>query len=119
MVTDLEKCGIQIHGFSLKSSITEDIENADLVISHAGAGTCLAVLNANKPLIVVVNEDLMNNHQEELADKFSEEGYVFKTNCHSLIKVLENANVTTLKSYISGDPKLYAQHIDNIMGFSN
>ena len=58
-----------------ENTISDDILSSSLVISHAGAGSCLEVLEKQKPLIVVVNEDLMNNHQIELASKLQEEGY--------------------------------------------
>lgn|SRR6218665_2398526 len=46
-----------------------------------GAGSCLEALGARKRLIVVVNEDLMNNHQTELADRLHIDGHVFRTTC--------------------------------------
>jgi UDP-N-acetylglucosamine transferase subunit ALG13 len=50
--------------------LQDKIEQADLVISHCGAGILLEALRANKPYqkkaqtkcIAVVNETLMNNH---------------------------------------------------------
>ena len=46
------------------------MECADLVISHAGAGTCLEVLRLGKPLVVIVNKSLLGNHQVGLFAKF-------------------------------------------------
>jgi UDP-N-acetylglucosamine transferase subunit ALG13 len=45
------------------------MRGADLVISHAGAGSVLEALHAHKSLLVVVNDSLMDNHQTELAHK--------------------------------------------------
>ncbi|KAK7922448.1 hypothetical protein WMY93_009350 [Mugilogobius chulae] len=62
-----ESCAqINLETFRYKDSIAEDIRNAHLIISHAGAGSCLEALGAGKPLLVVVNDKLMNNHQLEL-----------------------------------------------------
>lgn len=41
-----------VHNFFLP----KDLAEADLIISHAGAGTCLEVLQIGKPLIVIVNQ---------------------------------------------------------------
>ncbi len=54
------------------------IFNADLVISHCGAGILLECLRSDHAIcIAVVNDSLMGNHQSELADKLSDEGYIY------------------------------------------
>lgn len=65
--------------YKYKPSISEDIERADVVIGHAGAGTCLEVLRNHKRLLIVVNDSLMGNHQNELADQLSGDKFVIKT----------------------------------------
>jgi beta-1,4-N-acetylglucosaminyltransferase len=53
------------------------IFNADLVISHCGAGILLECLRSDHATcIAVVNDTLMGNHQSELADQLSDEGYI-------------------------------------------
>ena len=54
---------VQIVILKFIDSIFQDMESADLVISHAGAGTCLEVLRLGKPLVVIVNKSLLGNHQ--------------------------------------------------------
>jgi beta-1,4-N-acetylglucosaminyltransferase len=41
-----------------------------------GSGSILQILRAGKRLLVVPNTGLMDNHQAEVADALSEQGYV-------------------------------------------
>ena len=50
---------------------------ADVIISHAGAGSVMEALRLKKKLIVVVNDLLMDNHQVELATAL-EDGKMMK-----------------------------------------
>jgi len=49
---------------------------SQFIISHAGAGSIFQSLNASKPLLVVINEKLADNHQYELADELHASKYV-------------------------------------------
>ena len=49
---------------------------ADVVISHAGAGSILEALELGKRLVVCVNDALMDNHQAELATALEARGHV-------------------------------------------
>ena len=66
--TSFDSHGIRFHCYRFKPSIDDDLQQADLVISHAGAGSIFESLRAKKPLIVVINNTLADNHQVELAD---------------------------------------------------
>ncbi|CAF4575020.1 unnamed protein product, partial [Rotaria magnacalcarata] len=68
----IDNISIPIEYYQYKDSIENDIQQADIVISHAGAGTILQALEAHKPLLVVVNEKLMNNHQLEIANEMEQ-----------------------------------------------
>lgn len=70
---------LEIDIYDYKSSILDDIQKSDVVVGHAGAGTCLEVLRQNKRLLIVVNDELMDNHQSELADQLANENYVVQT----------------------------------------
>ncbi|KFD54408.1 hypothetical protein M513_04751 [Trichuris suis] len=61
--------------FRYRESLSSCFQQADWVISHAGAASCLEALELGKPLLIVVNETLLDNHQVELARQLSLDGY--------------------------------------------
>ena len=116
-VATFSKENVEIVAYRYKKSIRDDILNADLIISHAGAGSVMESLEANKKLIVVINEMLMDNHQLELAVKMNDEGYSLYTTCEGLKDKIEliNSKECRLKTYVRGDPSLFGVHLDKIM----
>ncbi|CAD5121344.1 DgyrCDS9867 [Dimorphilus gyrociliatus] len=110
---------LDVEYYKYKNKIIEDINKADLVISHAGAGTSLEVLTAKKHLLVVVNDNLMNNHQLELADQLQKEGFCYYTNCQNLAEYLSTINLSDLKPYIPGNPELFISFLDEVTGIKS
>ncbi|TGZ82940.1 hypothetical protein EX30DRAFT_297087, partial [Ascodesmis nigricans] len=64
-----------IQHFALTESLVPWVQSAELVISHAGAGSILDALRYDRPLIVVPNPELMDGHQDELAGELGRLGY--------------------------------------------
>lgn len=108
---------ITLKTYELKSSIAKDIEQADLVISHAGAGSCIEVLRAEKPMLTVINDKLADNHQVELAEQLCKEGYLFFCTPKRLAEALKQLDPTKLKKYEEGHVKDFVQYLDKFMGF--
>ena len=78
------------------------IKTSELIISHGGAGIILESLKNKRKVIVCVNDELMDNHQIELATSLHENGYVYY--CKNLTNIIEEAeklisNSIKLKEY--------------------
>ncbi|KAK6185057.1 hypothetical protein SNE40_007378 [Patella caerulea] len=114
----VDEQNLNIKFYRFKNSIEEDISNASLVISHAGAGSILDVLGAGKPLLVAINENLMDNHQIEVAQRFSNEGFLYYCKPSQLVETLQDVNFDALKPYEPGKPEKFAKVLDRIMGFT-
>ncbi|KAM4621527.1 UDP-N-acetylglucosamine transferase subunit ALG13 [Polymixia lowei] len=112
-----ESCpDLKLEAFRFKDSIAEDIRCADLVISHAGAGSCLEALGAGKSLLVVVNDRLMDNHQLELARQLHRESHLLYCTCSTLTETLKTMDLSVLLPFLPGQPKNFANFLDKALG---
>lgn len=111
------KYGINVEQYDFKIEPKRmDIINADLVIGHAGAGTCLDILTNRKPGILVINDQLMNNHQQELALHMKKEGYLECCTAVELKNCLEHLNVDGRKLYEPGrNMNVFVEFMDDLM----
>ncbi|XP_056456429.1 UDP-N-acetylglucosamine transferase subunit ALG13 homolog [Gadus chalcogrammus] len=103
---------LKLEAFRFKDSISEDIARADLVISHAGAGSCLEALGARKPLLVVVNNKLMDNHQLELARQLHKESHLLYCTCSSLTDTLRTMDLSVLVPFPPAQTTHFANFLD-------
>lgn len=76
MPTSSSSSSLIITTYDFKPSLQQDMEDADLIVSHAGAGTVMECLRYQKKLVVVINTMLMDNHQTELATAMSDRQYL-------------------------------------------
>ncbi len=119
-LTDAEvsfvKEGVEVTAYRYKGSLKQDMLDADLIISHAGSGSVMESLEAGKKLIVVVNDQLMDNHQLELAEKMCAEGYLLYTKCDGLEdivhRILEDGS--ELVKYSPGNAKLFGNYLNKM-----
>ncbi|CAO3567607.1 unnamed protein product [Mortierella alpina] len=88
------------------------MEKADLIISHAGSGSILEALRLKKKLIVVVNEDLMDNHQQELGSALHEQKHLVCTTVSGLEEALKAREYESLIPFPEPDPTRFANFLD-------
>lgn len=82
---------INLELFRFRDSLQAEFRKADLVIGHAGAGTVLDVMTLEKPMIVVINESLQENHQQELADALIELNYCLVSTPKQLLNTFKES----------------------------
>ncbi|WKY13868.1 hypothetical protein Q1695_004592 [Nippostrongylus brasiliensis] len=113
---DGESYGMPVHYYRFKRNIQDDMKEAMIVVGHAGAGTCLECLRLRKPFIVVVNEELMDNHQLELAKELASGEHLLYCTVSSLSTTLSSPSLFHLKPFTPPDQGLVAKFIDSRMG---
>lgn len=109
---------IAVDYFTFSSSIADHLRAASLVISHAGSGSIFETLRLGKPLIVVVNEDLMDNHQSELAEELADRKHLYYARPQTLKQIISDVKVESLIPYHPGDATPVAKLINRFLGFS-
>ncbi|TFK72197.1 glycosyl transferase [Pluteus cervinus] len=116
-VHKVEQDGVSIEVWRYKPSLKEAFEEADLVISHAGSGTILEVLRLGKPLIVIPNPTLLDNHQEEVATALSELGHLKSCTPSQLPTTIEGFDTTSMVPFPPFDGNRFQRLLDEQMGF--
>lgn len=107
--------------YRFKPTLAADFESSSLVVSHAGAGSVFEALRAEKPLLVVVNPILADNHQTELADALScVEGtghgpHLTWCMADQVSKVLSTFDFKTLKPLPRSDLTKFTTTLDRIL----
>ncbi|KAG6545692.1 hypothetical protein Mapa_012877 [Marchantia paleacea] len=109
---------IEIEHFPYKPNLAEYLSKADLVISHAGSGSIFETLRAQRPLVVVVNTLLMDNHQSELADELAERQYLYTASPEKLVDTMRTMKLETLVPYPSSEPSALVKTLDQFLGFA-
>lgn len=104
--------GLEIEQYKFRPN-REDIRNADLIIGHAGAGTCMDILNKNKHGLIVINDQLMDNHQWELARQLASENYLYYSKVADLDDKLSTLDFSALKPY-EAQPENMKKFVDAV-----
>jgi len=99
--------------FRFAPTITDEMRAADVVISHAGAGSVLEALELGKRLVVCVNEKLMDNHQAELAKALEARGHVVVSSVDDVADALRRVVATRPAPYERGDAAPFRALVDN------
>lgn len=105
-----------VEWFPIKSSISEYIRQAELVIGHAGAGTILETLRSRTKLLVVTNPSLMDDHQTEIADAMVAGSYLEKANFDNLFEVLPLVDRRRFKPYPLADARPFVSLVETELG---
>eukprot|EP00250_Pteridium_aquilinum_P005029 c15190_g1_i2 orf=307-813(-) len=112
-----DEADIKVDFFTFASDLKDHMRSADLVISHAGSGSIFETLRMGKPLIVVVNEALMDNHQAELAEELAAQKYLFYASPETLVETLSNMDLDLLVPYTPSNPLPVVKSLNSFLGF--
>lgn len=83
-----------------------------------GSGSIFETLRAKRPLVVVVNDLLMDNHQCELAEALAARKHlVYATSPATLVETLRGMELASLVPYPPGNPLDVVSTIDKFLGF--
>lgn len=106
-----------VFSYAKPEEFSKNLMSADLVIGHAGAGTVMEVLKIGKPLLVVVNSELMHDHQIEVAQALADRGFVTMSRVTQLVETLARMDFKLHR--VSMDVSALVSSIETHFGFAD
>lgn len=97
---------MEIFDFIDYQQMNDLIENADIIITHAGTGSIVTPLKRNKKVIAMARlkkyKEHVDDHQEQIVNIFSEVGYIEKIDDSSnLDEVINKIKNKEMNKFIS------------------
>ena len=81
------------------------MKKCDILITHGGVGSIITGLKNNKKIIAMarlkIYKESANDHQLQIIDNFSKEGYLLKLDNNNLAEVLNEAKHFKPQKFIS------------------
>lgn len=117
---------IEFHYFRFKANLDQEMDDADLIISHCGAGSILEAVSRKKTLMVIINESLQDNHQNELSRAIVAGGYAISATPKELLPGLVNLQkqvqwlnrrVDSCKTFPIHDATLFPKIVESLFDF--
>lgn len=90
--------------FEFTDKINDYYEDADIIITHGGAGSIYKLLEMGKKIIGVANEERKDKHQFDILQKLSKDGYlVWCKDLNKLNQCIKKIKRLKLKKYTPPD----------------
>lgn len=126
----LEECcsmhQIEFHCFRFKANLDQEMDDADIIISHCGAGSILEAVSRKKTLLVIINESLQDNHQIELSRAIVAGGYAISATPEKLLSSLttlqqqeqwSQRRLDDFKTFPIHDSNLFPKIVESLFDF--
>ena len=115
--TNLPKEKMELIDFIPEGEFNKYIEEASLIITHAGVGSIIESLNKNKKVIAVARlkryREHVNDHQKQIVENFADKGYIIPLdNVDDLDKALDEVEKFEPKKY-KGNNKNFLKKLEN------
>jgi beta-1,4-N-acetylglucosaminyltransferase len=107
---------MSVQSFEYSPELQSEIDCSSFVILHCGAGSVLEVLHSKKRGIAVVNPNLLENHQVELADALESSGLmaVARSPDH-ILDVLKKTDWSKINTYAAPDLSLFPRELGTLI----
>ncbi len=119
--TDYVSNKMEIHRYLTSDEFLKYMQDARVVITHAGVGTLIQGLKLKKKMIVAARKkkykEHVNNHQEQILKTFADDGYIIPIENLDDLPNLINVDFKP-KQYKSNKQnfiKLLSKEIDNLV----